>query len=416
MARTLIASADFTAADNTQTNTLGFSQLTGTADTMVVLANKATAKLSITFNTYPTQRWSGGGTFTDNQYAKATVGGLSWAGFNSQVGVIVRASGDVDGAADHYRLCIWDDALSVRTTKLIKMVNGTETTLDTRTQAWGNGDTIELEAEGTDLRAYRNGTLLYTVTDSSLTSGAPGMFMRGSSNNPTLEDWEGGNVSSPTGPTIDVQPTAQTADEGGTATFSVSSTTSGGAQVRQWKRQPPGGGAFSNVGTNSATYTTGALGCATDHGANFYCTVTDDNGPTVSDVVSLSVRSVTTASRPDADVSGAGWVASTGTDLFAMIDELSAGDADYIDSPTITGTPAWYIARLKYPLATGDRVPPVRASVPGGSGTLKVRFENDAGTVVGTAADQAVTGTLTTYTLAVTLSGTATRMAFAFVL
>lgn len=415
MARTLIASADFTAADNTQTNTLGFSQLTGTADTMVVLANKATAKLSITFNTYPTQRWSGGGTFTDNQYAKATVGGLSWAGFNSQVGVIVRASGDVDGAADHYRLCIWDDAVSVRTTKLIKMVNGTETTLDTRTQAWDNGDTIELEAEGTDLRAYRNGTLLYTVTDSSLTSGAPGMFMRGSSNNPTLEDWEGGNVSSPTGPTIDVQPTAQTADEGGTATFSVSSTTSGGAQVRQWKRQPPGGGAFSNVGTNSATYTTGALGCATDHGANFYCTVTDDNGPTDTATVGLTVRSVTTVSRPAADVTTTGWTTSTGSSFFALIDETSASDADYIDSPTITGTPEWITLGLQYPLATGARVVPVRASVSTGAGTLKVQLVDNSGTVVGSAADQAVTATPTTYNLAITISGPATRIKFAFI-
>lgn len=415
MARTLIASADFTAADNTQTNTLGFSQLTGTADTMVVLANKATAKLSITFNTYPTQRWSGGGTFTDNQYAKATVGGLSWAGFNSQVGVIVRASGDVDGAADHYRLCIWDDAVSVRTTKLIKMVNGTETTLDTRTQAWDNGDTIELEAEGTDLRAYRNGALLYTVTDSSLTSGAPGMFMRGASNNPTLEDWEGGNVSSPTGPTIDVQPTAQTADEGGTATFSVSSTTSGGAQVRQWKRQPPGGGAFSNVGTNSATYTTGALGCATDHGANFYCTVTDDNGPTDTDTVGLTVRAITTTSRPAADVDTTGWTASAGTDFFALIDETTYSLTDYIDSPTITGAADWITFDLDYPRATGDHVIPVWASVPGGTGTLKVRFEDDSATVVGSAADQAVTGTATRYDLPVTISGPATRVSYAFV-
>lgn len=222
-------------------------------------------------------------------------------------------------------------------------------------------------------------------------------------------------VAAPTGPTIDTDPTAQAADEGATATFTGAATTSGGAMTWAWERQEPGGGSFATVGTSAGTYTTPTLDCATDHGANYRFTVTDTNGDTVSDVVGLTVRSVTTVARPVADVTTTDWTTSAGTDFFALIDEAVASDADYIDSPTLTGTAQWLTADLDYPLAAGDRTVSVRASVPSGTGTLKVRLENDAAAVVGTAADQAVTGTPTTYDLDITLSAPATRISFAFV-
>lgn len=216
------------------------------------------------------------------------------------------------------------------------------------------------------------------------------------------------------GPTISAQPTAQTANEGATATFTVSATGTGTLHY-QWKRQPPAGGAFSNVGTDSSSYTTGTLDCATDHTADFYVTVTDDNGPTDSSTVGLTVRAVTTTSRPAADVTTAGWTASTGVAFYALIDETPYSLTDYIDSPTLTGTPDWITMALDYPRATGDHIIPVWASVPGGAGTLKVRLENDSATVVGSATDQAVTGTATRYDLPITTSGPATRVSYAFV-
>lgn len=216
------------------------------------------------------------------------------------------------------------------------------------------------------------------------------------------------------GPTIGTQPTAQTANEGAAATFTVSATGTG-ALSYQWKRQAPGGGAFSNVGTNSASYTTATLDCATDHLANFYVDVTDDNGTTTSSTVGLTVRSVTTVCRPSADVSGAGWTPSTGLSLFGTIDEVTATSTDYAESPTITSTPEWMTVQLAYPIAAGDRVVSVQAWVPSGTGTLKARLLDDSDSVMGTAADQAITGTETVYDLAVTTSGTATRLSLAIV-
>lgn len=81
-----------------------------------------------------------------------------------------------------------------------------------------------------------------------------------------------------TGPTIDTQPTPQTCEEGSTASFNVGATSSGGTLHYQWKRQDPGGGAWTNVGTDATPYTTGTAVRASDSGAMIKCTVSDDNG------------------------------------------------------------------------------------------------------------------------------------------
>lgn len=216
-------------------------------------------------------------------------------------------------------------------------------------------------------------------------------------------------VAAPTGPTIDTQPTAQTANEGATATFTGAATTSGGSMTWAWERQPPGGGAWSTVGTSAGTYTTAALDCATDHGASIRFTVTDSYGSATSNSVALTVRSVSSTARPSADVTTAGWTASAGTDFFALIDEVSASDADYITSPTISGSTAPATFAIAYPLNTGTWAGNVRAKTSAGGATMRVYLLNDAGTVVGTSADQAITSTWTTYALSITTSGPATR-------
>lgn len=239
--------------------------------------------------------------------------------------------------------------------------------------------------------------------------GKVGVFFSTGPANASLTRIEGDDGAAPSGPTIGSQPTAQTANEPATATFTVSATTSGGTLHYQWKRADPGSGTFSNVGTDSNSYTTGATSAASDHGASYKVDVTDDNGTTVSDTVVLTVRSTTTVARPSADVSATGWTASSGSDLFAMIDESSASDADYITSPTITGSTAPATFTLAYPLNTGSWTLSVRAKTSTGTATLRLYLLNDANTVVGTSGDQTITSSFTTYQLAVTSSGPATR-------
>lgn len=84
----------------------------------------------------------------------------------NQFGVCVR----FDSASDTcYQFSMREDGLN---TRIFKVVAGTQTALTTATTtALAVGDVIRLEAIGTTINAYRNGTLIATVTDSTITTG-----------------------------------------------------------------------------------------------------------------------------------------------------------------------------------------------------------------------------------------------------
>ena len=84
------------------------------------------------------------------------------------------------------------------------------------------------------------------------------------------------------GPTINTQPTTQTAKVGAAATWTMAATSSGGTLSRQWKFN---GG---NVGSDSNSYTRSGIVLG-DHGATVVCRATDDNGFTDTATVSLVV-------------------------------------------------------------------------------------------------------------------------------
>jgi hypothetical protein len=138
-------------------------------------------------------RWIGAGVFTNDQYSSLVLTGIG-TDF-SYVGVIARASGDQDNARDYYK---YQMRGIFGTTALIKCVNGVETNLSVTpsTLTWVDGDRIEIEVEGTSIRGLQNGVVRHTATDSSLTTGAPGVFAAHISQVPPFgDDWEGGNIT-----------------------------------------------------------------------------------------------------------------------------------------------------------------------------------------------------------------------------
>lgn len=84
----------------------------------------------------------------------------------NQFGVCVR----FDSASDTcYQFSMREDGLN---TRIFKVVAGTQTALTTATTtALAVGDVIRLEAIGTTINAYRNGTIIATVTDATITTG-----------------------------------------------------------------------------------------------------------------------------------------------------------------------------------------------------------------------------------------------------
>jgi len=89
-----------------------------------------------------------------------------------------------------------------------------------------------------------------------------------------------------TGPGVTTQPQNQTIYVGQTATFTVAGYSTGGALSYQWQQYT--GGSWTNVGTNSTSYTTGTL-TFSDYGDQFRCQVTDNNGTTNSNVAETLV-------------------------------------------------------------------------------------------------------------------------------
>ena len=73
---------------------------------------------------------------------------------------------------------------------------------------------------------------------------------------------------------ITSQPANATANEGGTAAFSVSATGSSGTPTYQWKRSDDGGNNYVDVtGANSSSYTTPTLTFAADNADRYVCEV-----------------------------------------------------------------------------------------------------------------------------------------------
>jgi hypothetical protein len=79
-------------------------------------------------------------------------------------------------------------------------------------------------------------------------------------------------------PVITSTPVSQANTAGNTVTFNVSATGTGTLHY-QWKTRPTFGDTYTNVGTDSSSYTTGTL-VNGDNYKHVKCTVSDDNGST----------------------------------------------------------------------------------------------------------------------------------------
>jgi hypothetical protein len=144
-------------------------------------------------------RWAGSGTFSNDQYSSIVISGITTAlNDNYGIGVICRASSDTNSNRDYYEAFMYNTSSgSTQTIRFGKYVNNVYTSFNDATVTIGNGDRIELECVGTTIRVCKNGTALggsFTTTDSSLTTGKPGISGAGGTNI-FGDSWEGGDVT-----------------------------------------------------------------------------------------------------------------------------------------------------------------------------------------------------------------------------
>lgn len=132
--------------------------------------------------------WYYNDTFSADQYAQAIEAS---AVTNHDWGPSVRV-----GGAGHSNIGegYWLSSNAAGTGAILnKEVNGSFTQL--ASNSWGTyalGDTLRIEAQGTTIRALRNGTQYSTVTDASLSGGFPGLFWFEPSG--SVDNWEGGDL------------------------------------------------------------------------------------------------------------------------------------------------------------------------------------------------------------------------------
>lgn len=114
---------------------------------------------------------------------------------SNQFGVCVRYDPASDGC---YQFSMREDGTL---TRIFKVVAGTQTALTTATTAGlAVGDVIRLEVIGTTINAYQNGSVIATVTDSSITTGVRagiyGNQAAGSANNVQCDNYSAGIFNS----------------------------------------------------------------------------------------------------------------------------------------------------------------------------------------------------------------------------
>lgn len=119
----------------------------------------------------------------------------------------------------------------------------------------------------------------------------------------------------------------------------------------------------------------------------------------------LPIASVTIY-RPGSDISVSGWTPSTGTDLYACIDETTASDGDFIISPDLSTNATFGFTT---PVPAGNWDVNFRARRIGDGASIRIVMLDSGGSSVGASGWQAQSGSFTDYVASVTTTGTADR-------
>ena len=132
-----------------------------------------------------------GGTWVANQYSEITIGSVVGTVSDNGVGPTVRSvfSGN---------LTMYIAQSNTHETRIYKVVSGAYTQLGSDGPAVATGDVIRLTANGTTITVTKNGTSIISVTDSSVTTGAPGIWATNSGGRGSISLWAGGDLTAGT--------------------------------------------------------------------------------------------------------------------------------------------------------------------------------------------------------------------------
>ena len=160
--------------------------------------------------------WWNANSFNGNHYSQVVLKDLSvWGG-----GPAVR----IQSGADSY---YWFANDSNNGLKIGKVISGVSSVLTSTTPKATTNDVLRLEVSGSKLTGKKNGMVVLTATDSTLSGGAPGIYGSNNDAGQRLDDWEGGNLVA----TPDTAPPTTPQNVSGTPTSQNSVTISWSASL-----------------------------------------------------------------------------------------------------------------------------------------------------------------------------------------
>jgi hypothetical protein len=186
---TLIASDDFNRSDSSSLGA-NYTELIvgGNSHAMEIFTDvgfvgHARGQISV----LTADMWSGAGSFNANQSSKVQVKNLS-SGLR-YIQAYVRMSGTV-GSLNGYAAST-DGASGSTHTEILKFTAGAQSTLKIVTATFADDDIFECQASGTTISLWKNGVQIDSITDSSFSSGNPGLGAYGQG---VAETWQGWNL------------------------------------------------------------------------------------------------------------------------------------------------------------------------------------------------------------------------------
>lgn len=196
-----------------------------------------------------------------------------------------------------------------------------------------------------------------------------------------------------------------------------------GANIRQYLEGVANGvtAKTGNVDTGAFSLNINRWNASNVHAGRFYIGAVWNRALTPAEHLSLALnpwqlleplrRQIVVADsvsvyRPGSDIIVNSWTPSTGSDLYAMIDDPTLNRSDFITSPNLTNpvTMGW-----SAPLVAGTYDVSVDFDRTGANGQLRIVLLDSGGTAVGTSSWQAAPSSAATTVFNVTTTGTSNR-------
>lgn len=100
--------------------------------------------------------------------------------------------------------------------------------------------------------------------------------------------------------------------------------------------------------------------------------------PVTTDLLFGTAGAPSQYARPASDITDGAWLPSTGTDLFAMVDEATYSDTDYVYTESASAC-TMALGSLTDPVSSAGHI--LRYRMLSGSGSLTIRLKQGASTI-----------------------------------